>query len=253
MGSTALAASAGLLTGAIVTLAGDRLRAVDVVSAVLTAAIVLGLTWLWLLVHRVDLAAGTRAEEMDRRIVTGLIAAVDARDHGTQDHAERVSEYAELIAESFSLSDARIGRLRLAARFHDIGKLAVPERILGKPGELSPEEFEQVKTHCAIGEQILRQAGLTEVAGWVRSHQERWDGSGYPDGLAGESIPLESRIVAGADALDAMTSNRPYRRALTIEEACVEVRRCAGTHFDPRVAEAMIAILDAGLIEPDET
>jgi polar amino acid transport system substrate-binding protein len=167
-----------------------------------------------------------------------------------QDHAERVSEYACGIAATFPLSEARIQRLRLAAKLHDIGKLAVPERILRKPGDLTDHELELVKLHCAIGEEILCKAGLTDVAGWVRSHQEYWDGSGYPDGLAGESIPLESRILTGADSLDAMTSDRPYREALTPIGAREEIERCSGTQFAPRVAEAMVAIIDAGQLTP---
>jgi HD-GYP domain-containing protein (c-di-GMP phosphodiesterase class II) len=248
MGSTGLAAGAGVLAGAMLVLLWDQLPQLDLVTSMLAAGTVLALVWSWLLLNRAGIAAETQAEEVDRRVVAGLIAAVDARDHGVQDHADRVSRYALLIAESLSVSEARIVRLRLAAKLHDIGKLAVPESILGKPGPLTPEEFELVKTHCASGEGILAGAGLTDVAGWVRSHQERWDGSGYPDGLAGDAIPLESRILAGADALDAMTSDRPYRSALTPTQVRDEVRGCAGTHFDPRVAEAMIAIVDTGLL-----
>jgi HD-GYP domain-containing protein (c-di-GMP phosphodiesterase class II) len=245
--SLALASAAAI--GALVVLLWDHFDRLDLATVVLAGITLLAVVARYLLAHRAQFAAEARAGEVDRRIVTGLIAAVDARDHRTQDHSDRVTEYASRIAAGFSLSETQKERLRMAARFHDIGKLAVPERILAKAGRLTPGEAEQVKAHCAIGEQILQAAGLTDVARWVRSHQEHWDGSGYPDGLAGESIPLESRILAGADALDAMTSNRPYRRALSIEQAREEVKRCSGTHFDPRVAEAMVEIIDAGLVE----
>jgi HD-GYP domain-containing protein (c-di-GMP phosphodiesterase class II) len=235
---------------ALVVLIRDHFERVDVITLVLAGVTLLAVVGRWLLAHRAQIAAERRTGEEGRRIVTGLLAAVNARDHRTQDHAERVSAYASGIATQFEFTDAHIDRLQLAAKFHDIGKLAVPERILGKIGKLTPEEFEEVKPHCAIGEEILCKSGLTDVGEWVRSHQERWDGAGYPDGLAGEGIPLESRILAGADSLDAMTADRPYRTALTPGEAGDEARRCAGTQFDPRVAEAMIAIIDAGLVSP---
>jgi HD-GYP domain-containing protein (c-di-GMP phosphodiesterase class II) len=240
--SLALGSAAAI--AALAVLIWDHFDRVDLVTLVLAGVTLLAVVGRWFVTHRAQVAAEASAGDQARRIVNGLIAAVDARDHRTQDHADRVSAYAGVIAARFSLSESRIERLRLAARFHDIGKLAVPERILSKRGKLTPAEFEEVKAHCAIGEEILRQAGLVDVGRFVRSHQEHWDGTGYPDGLMGDSIPLESRILTGADSLDAMTSDRAYRTALTPAHAREEVRRCSGTHFDPSVADAMLAIIE---------
>ena len=189
-----------------------------------------------------------KGEQSVRRVVAALIAATDARHRGTQDHSDRVMTYAVEVAKRLGVNGSRLDRLRLAAELHDVGKFAVPESILAKPGRITTEEFDQIKTHAEAGEQILRAADLLEVAEIVRSHHERWDGSGYPDGLAAEKIPLESRIIVGTDSLDAMTAHRSYREPLTIEQAREEIERCAGTHFDPAVAEAMAAMIDTSVV-----
>lgn len=193
-------------------------------------------------------AAGCQPDRSVRLLVNGLSAACDARDPATQDHANRVMTYVSEIGVRLGLSPVGLERLQFAAELHDIGKLAISERILSKTGKLKPEEFEEIKVHCEAGEKILRAAGLGEVATIVRSHHERWDGGGYPDGLSGKAIPLESRILVGADSLDAMTTHRFYREPMTLDEARPEVKRCAGSHFDPRVAAAMVAIIDAGIV-----
>jgi HD-GYP domain-containing protein (c-di-GMP phosphodiesterase class II) len=142
------------------------------------------------------------------------------------------------------LPPEQVERVRHAGELHDAGKVAIPDAILSKPGPLDDEEWAFIRRHPLIGERIVASApSLVEVAHLVRSTHERWDGGGYPDGLAGDGIPLGSRIVAVADAFDAMVSERPYSTALTREEAVAELRRNAGTQFDPAVVEAFRAVL----------
>src|SRR5213076_3318543 len=130
---------------------------------------------------------------------------------------------------------------RLAGRLHDVGKLAVPEEILRKPGPLTDEERRVLERHPQVGYRMLESLGVDPIADWVLHHHERWDGHGYPDGLAGDEIPLGARIIFAADAFDAMTSDRLYRAALSFDEAVAEVARCAGTQFDPDVVAAFVA------------
>jgi response regulator RpfG family c-di-GMP phosphodiesterase len=171
------------------------------------------------------------------RAAHALVAAVEAKDAYTAGHATRVTAYAMAIAEVIGGIDPE--RFRLAGDLHDVGKIGVPDAVLNKPERLSAEEFALVKRHPEAGERILR-AFIDDrlVLEVVRSHHERWDGRGYPDGLAGEVIPLPARILAAADTLDAMTSNRAYRKGLAWEVAVEEIRRCAGTQFDPAVVGA---------------
>jgi HD-GYP domain-containing protein (c-di-GMP phosphodiesterase class II) len=147
------------------------------------------------------------------------------------------------------MDDDDLHDLRLGAVFHDIGKIAVPEAILNKPGPLTPEEREVMERHTVVGEQILAPVEfLAGVRKLVRHEHERWDGGGYPDGLAGEEIPLGARIILACDALHAMTSDRPYRRALPVQVAHEELRRHAGTQFDARVVDALLAELGANAV-----
>ena len=174
-----------------------------------------------------------------------LVAALEAKDAYTAEHARSIVEQAEQVGRRLGLDDAALRDLRFAAVFHDIGKIAVPEAILSKPGPLTPEEREIMERHTIVGEQILAPVEfLAGVRALVRHEHERWDGAGYPDRLAGEAIPIGSRIILACDALHAMTSDRPYRAALSLEEAVAELRRHAGTQFDPRVIEALLAVLD---------
>jgi len=148
------------------------------------------------------------------------------------------------VGHALGLDDQARRNLRFGAAFHDIGKLAVPESILNKSGPLLPHEREKIEQHTVIGDQILAPiAFLAEVRPLVRHGHERWDGAGYPDGLGGEDIPLGARIIFACDALDAMTTDRPYRAALGLDEACAELRRCAGTQFDPAVVDALLEVL----------
>ncbi|WP_176065074.1 HD-GYP domain-containing protein [Anaeromyxobacter diazotrophicus] len=178
-----------------------------------------------------------------------LVAALDAREHETSDHSQRVVRYTLAIAERMGLPAADLPDIARGALLHDIGKIGVPDAILLKPGKLLPQEWEEMRRHPEIGHTILRSIPFLEVPSRiVLAHQERWDGRGYPHGLAGEAIPLGARIFAIADTLDAITSDRPYRRGGPLEKAREEVRRYAGTQFDPRCAEAFLS-LDGGVLE----
>jgi diguanylate cyclase (GGDEF)-like protein len=165
---------------------------------------------------------------------TALAHAVDMRMAGQHEHSRSVAEYAEVIACELQWDDEQVGLLRLAAMLHDVGKVGVPDRVLRKAGPLTEEEFEEIKRHPVIGSDLVRRVdGLSPIVSWIRHSHEHFDGSGYPDGLEGEAIPLAARILLVADALDAMTSDRPYRTALSREHAVRELRENAGTQFDP--------------------
>ena len=184
------------------------------------------------------------------RAAASLAKAVDARDAYTGSHSERVSELAARIASRLGLDAEQTELIRLATSLHDLGKLAIPEEILRKPGMLTNAERLVLERHPRIGFQMLESLGVDPVADWVLHHHERWDGTGYPDGLRGEEIPLGARIIFVADAYDAMTSDRVYRRRLTDEDAIAELISCAGTQFDPSIVAAFVeefgsATLDA--------
>ncbi len=181
------------------------------------------------------------------RAAASLAKAVDARDAYTGSHSQRVSELAARIAIQLGADAELVELTRLAASLHDLGKLAVPEEILRKPGPLTDPERMVLERHPQIGFRMLESLGVDPVAEWVLHHHERWDGTGYPDGLHGDSIPLGARIIFVADAYDAMTSERVYQRRLTDEEALRELNRCAGTQFDPEVVAAFAADLGAEL------
>jgi diguanylate cyclase (GGDEF)-like protein/putative nucleotidyltransferase with HDIG domain len=192
--------------------------------------------------------------------VEALATAIDAKDQVTHEHVRRVQIYAEGMGRIFKLPESEIEALRAGALLHDVGKLAVPEHILNKPGKLTPAEFEKMKIHTTIGARILERVGFPyPVVPIVRYHHERWDGKGYPEGLSGAAIPLTARILAVVDCFDAVREDRAYRCALSREEACQLLRQQSGKHFDPAVVETFLAqlpgfeqrILEAGLsLEP---
>ncbi|MEI6863074.1 MAG: HD domain-containing phosphohydrolase, partial [Candidatus Omnitrophota bacterium] len=184
-----------------------------------------------------------------------LAAAIDARDQYTHGHTERVTNYCLAIArELYGIPEMNNYKnfretLQISALLHDIGKIGVPDHILNKHGRLSPEEFEEIKKHSVIGATILHPIKeLGDVAKEIRHHQECYDGSGYPDGIKGNNIPLIARIIAVADAFDAMTSNRPYRKRKTVEEALFELKRCSGAQFDPVMVSAFLLAYEKGNI-----
>jgi putative nucleotidyltransferase with HDIG domain len=183
------------------------------------------------------------SEEMSAihlRTIETLALAIEAKDGITHDHLERVQVYAVEVAKELGLGEPELEAIRAASILHDIGKLAVPEYIISKPGKLTQAEFDKMKIHPVVGAQILEQVKFPyPVAPIVRSHHERWDGAGYPDGLYGEQIPIGARILAVVDCLDALASDRQYRRALPLEEAMSVVARDAGRRFDPKIIEIL--------------
>ena len=191
-----------------------------------------------------DLSRAVAERDQTYDATLGALAnALDVRDSETGGHSDRVLKYMELLIEEIGADPGSNQLLRRGALLHDIGKIGVPDNILRKPAALNEAEWIVMKRHPEFGARIV--AGipfLEDVAKIVRHHHERWDGKGYPAGLAGDQIPLGARIFAVADSFDAMTSDRPYRRAMTIDEACDEVARCRGTQFDPTVADAFARI-----------
>ncbi len=178
--------------------------------------------------------------ELHLRTIEALSLAIEAKDHNTHDHLRRVQTYAMKIGEDLALDESQLNAIRAAAMLHDIGKLAVPEQILSKPGRLTPEEFEKMKIHPIVGADILDRVQFPyPVVPIVRSHHEKWNGSGYPDGLSGEAIPIGARILSVVDCFDALTSERPYRRAVLPEEALRHLKSESGRSFDPEVVECI--------------
>jgi len=178
--------------------------------------------------------------DLHLRTIEALSLAIEAKDHNTHDHLKRVQTYAMRIGKDLGVDEAQLNAIRAAAMLHDIGKLAVPEHILSKPGRLTPEEFEKLKIHPVVGAEILDRVQFPyPVVPIVRSHHEKWNGTGYPDGLSGEGIPIGARILSVVDCFDALTSERPYRRAVSADEAMALLRAESGRSYDPRVVDCI--------------
>ena len=227
------------------------------IQATLSTIIVAGALLLWLVLRGVYTRSSRRIVlqanalesallERERTYDTTLVAlasALDVRDSETGGHSDRVLRYMELIIQELGLVGSDVAFLRRGALLHDIGKIGVPDSILRKPTSLSESEWVAMRKHPEYGARII--AGipfLEDVSRIVRHHHERWDGTGYPDRLRGEEIPLGARIFAVADSFDAMTSDRPYRRAMSVGAACEEIVRCSGTQFEPSVVDAFSRI-----------
>lgn len=185
----------------------------------------------------------TRSTKHDT--VKTLMKALEVRDYITEGHADRMGTHAVKIGRHLGLGQSIIDRIMLLTKFHDIGKVGIPDAILNKPGKLDDAEYRIMKTHSAIGERIANESReLKDIAGLILLHHEKWDGTGYPQGLADENIPIECRILSLVDTYDAMTNDRPYRKALPHEEAVEELIRCSGSQFDPRLVEVYLEILE---------
>src|SRR5919112_3612970 len=193
-------------------------------------------------------AQARRLEELFLASVQSLAEALEVKDPYTRGHSIRVSHYSVVIAREMGLGGELLRRVELGGHVHDIGKIGVREDLLNKPGKLTVEEYQHIMTHPMVGWKILAPllGEMPEALNIVRSHHERFDGRGIPDGLAGADIPLEARIAAAADCFDAMTSDRPYRPGLSMEAALAEIVRCSGAQFDPCVVDALMAAVDAG-------
>ena len=195
--------------------------------------------------------AHRRLQETYLETVTSLVEALTAKDTYLFGHSHSVATYARAIGEEMGFSRDRLDRLSQGCELHDVGKIAVPDTILMKPGPLNKEEFEIVKQHPLWGARILEPLTfMKDIGEMVHQEHERWDGTGYPQGLKGEQIRLEARVIAVADALDAMISDRPYRQSIGLERASHELKRCAGTQFDIIVVEACLRAIQTGRITP---
>ena len=249
----------GQLVGAVVVYRdmGPIDAALMRMQGTLAGIIVAGTALLWLVLRGVYIRSSKRivaqAKELESSLVerertydatlVALASALDVRDSETGGHSDRVLRYMELIIQELGITGSDVAFLRRGALLHDLGKIGVPDNILRKPTALSESEWATMRKHPEFGARII--AGipfLEDVSLIVRHHHERWDGTGYPDRLRGEEIPLGARIFAVADSFDAMTSDRPYRRALSVATACDEVMRCRGTQFDPQVVDAFTRI-----------
>jgi diguanylate cyclase (GGDEF)-like protein len=235
----------GITAEALVSQADDALYAAKALGRDRTAV------WGTTLDGDVEATTGVVTPRSERHAATmrALAEVVDERDEAARGagagHAHAVARYAGAIARELGLPADAIERVRFGGIVHDVGKIGVPDAVLRKPGWLEAEDWHEMRRHPEIGARILAGAKLAEVSEWVLAHHERPDGSGYPAGLAGPAIPLEARILAIADAYEAMTSHRVYRSALTPDEARAELVKCAGTQFDSRVVEAFLRVLDA--------
>ena len=195
----------------------------------------------------------TNLEQAYLETVLTLANAVEAKDTYTKNHADNVSRMAVLVGKELGLPDNELEDIRYGGALHDVGKIGVPDSILNKPGKLNDEEWVQMRAHAAIGADILkpipRLAGAADI---VRHHHEQYDGNGYPDGLAGENIPIEARILTTVDSYSAMVDRRSYKAARPHEDAVAELKRCAGSQFDPRVVDAFLSLFDRGAFIPNE-
>jgi diguanylate cyclase (GGDEF)-like protein len=188
--------------------------------------------------QQADRAASGPTDEQ-KALAATLAQVVDSKDAGMPDHSQIVAELCVAVGTRMGVAGARLERLRVAGLLHDVGKIGVPEALLAKPGMLAPSERSEVEVHVTVGHSILISAGLQKEAEWVLHHHERFDGAGYPSGLAGDAIPLESRILSVADAFEAMTGTRPYRDAMTPGDALAELAAHSGTQFDARCIQAL--------------
>ncbi len=184
--------------------------------------------------------------------IRAMVATIDAKDGYTHRHSERVAAFAARIARQLGLAEEEIEAVELAALLHDVGKIGIPEAILNKPGRLTDAEFEEVKKHCHFGVRILghiQSPTFEKILPGVRNHHEKWDGTGYPDGLAGDDIPFLGRLLAVADVLDALSSHRSYRPGLGFDKTVEIIEKSAGSHFDPEIAAAAAALHRRGELE----
>lgn len=217
--------------------------------------VLLGATIMQTLIDAYNLEKESRkhVEKATMTTIETIASAIDARDEYTGGHSERVAYYATILAEKiakeYDLSEADVKRIHYIALMHDIGKIGIPDAILNKPSKLTDEEFVLMKQHAEIGDGLLKEVDTVEgLSDGVRHHHERYDGKGYPDGLAGDEIPLVAKILCIADCFDAMTSNRIYRKRLSDEQVRAELEKCAGSQFDPQLVKVFCELLDSSEI-----
>ena len=196
------------------------------------------------------LESNQRIQQIFLSMLKTLANTLEAKDPYTRGHSDRVAAHAVAAAAHLEFPAPDLSRLELAGLLHDIGKIGVREAVLHKPGRLTDEEYEHIKAHTVLGERILGPVGeFASILDYVRHHHERVDGGGYPDGLCGDELSLGAKILCACDAYDAMTSDRPYRAAYSHEHACEEIQRCAGTQFDPVVAEVFLEVFGRDAVQ----
>ena len=196
------------------------------------------------------LALALKQVSMGNETIMAIARTVDAKDALTSRHSQRVSEYSVMIARKYGFSGDEIDNLRKAALLHDIGKIGIPDAILNKPSALTEKEYECMKSHVTLGAEILKDFTLVEnAAQGAKYHHERYDGTGYPEGLKGSEIPLYGRIIAIADAFDAMTANRVYRKRMPFEKVMDELHKGRGTQFDPELLDMFLELIENGDID----
>ena len=183
-------------------------------------------------------------EDLFRNAIMLVVNAIEAKDPYTKGHTARVTKYSMLIARTFKMSAEQRRALELAALLHDVGKIGIPDSVLLKPGKLTEEEYALIKEHPSRGAKIMEPLKIPEVIEGILHHHEKYDGSGYPDGIKNGDIPFNARIIAVADAFDAMTTDRPYRKGLPLEEAIRRLKKDSGTHFDPEIVQAFLDVLE---------
>ncbi|MCR5007697.1 MAG: HD-GYP domain-containing protein [Oribacterium sp.] len=203
------------------------------------------ISFFYYLGYKNEQISSRKVEEMNIQVVSALAAAIDAKDKYTNGHSSRVAEYSKMIAARSGYSKAEQDEIYLIGLLHDVGKIGVPDEVINKPSKLTDEEFELIKKHPVIGDSILGSIKVNpKLATGARWHHERYGGGGYPDGISGDQIPEEARIIAVADAYDAMTSRRSYRDVMPQDKVRSEIEKGMNTQFDPRFAKIMLQMID---------
>lgn len=203
-------------------------------------------------IQQKELMLAQQQVQMGNETIMAIARTVDAKDENTSQHSQRVSEYSVMLARELGFSEEECENLRKAALLHDIGKIGIKDAILNKPAKLTDEEYAVMKTHVTRGAEILKDfTVVAHAADGAKYHHERYDGKGYPDGLSGKDIPLYGRIIGVADAFDAMTQNRVYRKKLDVSYVLEELKRCSGTQFDPEIADIMVRLVEEGKVHLD--
>ena len=223
-----------------------------IVAGILALAVVVGIAFL-IIRQKTRQALKKQLEYKNITVesIQAIARTIDAKDEYTNGHSTRVGYYSRLIAENLGLSEEEVDNIYYIALLHDIGKIAIPDKILNKPGRLTDDEFAVMKSHTTRGAKILKGIStIPHIIEGAKSHHEKWDGTGYPDGLKGEEIPYVARIICCADCFDAMATKRVYKEPISLENIAQEFKRCEGTHFDPEIAEVVVNMMNTGKLKP---